>query len=116
MKRTYVKQFFGTSEAVETAVRTFDQVFRMRYNVYGGRREGSYKTADGEYTVVMSYTADWAEGDMLRLFPEYTAKGIERTFYHLTLRRKLPDTADWYFYCDVIKEITDLEAWRSGKC
>jgi hypothetical protein len=116
MERTYVKQFFGTSEAVETAIRTFDQVFRMRYNVYGGRREGSYKTSEGEYTVIMSYTADWMSSpEMAYLFPEYTAKGIERTFDNLALRRKLPDTADWYFYCDVIKEIPDLEAWRKGK-
>lgn len=115
MKRTYVKQFFGTNEAVETAIHLFDRVFRAKYNVYGGRREGSYKTADGEYTVIMSYTADWMDSSMQMLFPEYTAKGIERTFYHLTLRHNLPDTADWYFYCDVIKEVPNLEAWRKGK-
>ena len=114
MKRTYVKQFFGTNDAVETAIRMFDRVFRMRYNVYGGRRESSYKTADGEYTVIMSYTADWMDSPrMTCLFPEYTAKGIERTFYHWT--GKMPDTRDWYFYCDVIKEVPDVEAWRRGE-
>lgn len=111
MRQTYVKQFFGTNEAVETAIRIFDQVFRMRYNVYGGRRESSYKTADGEYTVIMSYTADFS--DWNGLFPEYTAYGIERTFYYWT--RKMPDTNDWYFYCDKIKEVPDVEAWRMGK-
>ena len=35
MKRTYVKAFFGTNEAVETAIRMFDRFFRRRYNVYG---------------------------------------------------------------------------------
>jgi hypothetical protein len=114
MKRTYVKQFFGTNEAVETAIRTFDQVFRERYNVYGGRREGSYRTADGEYTVIMSYTANWMDSArMTYLFPEYTAKGIEKSFNYRT--RNMPDTGDWYFYCDVIKEVPDVEAWRRGE-
>lgn len=114
MKRTYVKQFFGTNEAVETAIRVFDRVFRARYNVHGGHREGSYKTADGEYTVIMSYTANWMDSPrMTYLFPEYSAKGIERTYDHLT--RNLPDTPNWYFYADVIKEIPSLEAWRRGE-
>lgn len=114
MMRTYTKQFFGTNEAVETAIRTFDQTFRERYNVYGGRRESSYKTADGEYTVIMSYTTDWMDPMMQIEFPEYTARGIERTFCHRT--SNLPNTGDWYFYCDVIKEVTDPEAWRKGEC
>lgn len=115
MKRTYVKQFFGTNEAVETAIRVFDKVFRARYNVYGGYREASYKNTDGEYTVIMSYTADWMDSPRMQyLFPEYTIHGIERTFYRMT--SDLPDTADWYFYCDVIKEIPNLEAWRRGEC
>ena len=114
MKRTYLKQFFGTNEAVEAAIRTFDQVFRERYNVYGGRREGSYRTADGEYTVIMSYTADWMDSPrIMSLFPEYTAKGIEKSFNYRT--RNIPDTGDWYFYCDVIKEIPNVEAWRRGE-
>lgn len=114
MKRTYVKQFFGTNEAVETAIRTFDKIFRARYNVYGGKREGSYKTADGEYTVIMSYTANWFDSARMQyLFPEYTAKGIERTFYHVT--RNVPEEGNYYFYCDVIKEVPDVEAWRRGE-
>lgn len=114
MERTYVKQFFGTIEAVETAVKIFDKIFRMRYNVYGGRREASYKTPEGEYTVIMSYTAHWMDSPRMQfLFPEYQARGIERTFDHWTFR--LPDTAEWYFYCDVIKEVPDVEAWRRGE-
>ena len=103
MKRTYVKAFFGTHEAVETAIRMFDRVFRMRYNVYGGRREYSGKDADGNYEVIMSYTADWMDSDRMRyLFPEYTIHGINRTFNHRMNR--MPDTDDWFFWCDVIKE------------
>ena len=103
MKRTYVKVFFGTNEAVETAIRMFDRVFRMRYNVYGGRREYSGKDADGNYEVIMSYTADWMDSDQMRhLFPEYTIHGINRTFNHRMNR--MPDTDDWFFWCDVIKE------------
>lgn len=103
MKRTYVKAFFGTNEAVETAIRMFDRVFRMRYNVYGGRREYSGKDADGNYEVIMSYTADWMDSDRMRyLFPEYTIHGINRTFNHWMER--MPDRDDWFFWCDVIKE------------
>ena len=101
MVRTYVKQFFGTNEAVETAIRTFDKVLRMRYNVYGGRREYSGKNADGNYEVVMSYTADWMDSDrMAYLFPEYTIDGIVRTFHRRMWR--MPDGDDWWE--DVIKE------------
>ena len=115
MRRSYVKQFFGTNEAVETAVRVFDKVFRERYNVYGGHREESYKTADGEYTVIMSYAADWMDSPrMIDLFSEYTAKGIEKSFNYRT--HNLPDTDEWYFYCNTIKEVPNIEAWRQGKC
>lgn len=113
MVRTYVKQFFGTNEAVETAIRTFDKVFRMRYNVYGGRREYSGKNADGNYEVTMSYTADWMDSDrMVYLFPEYTIDGIVRTFHRRMWRTPYGD--DWW--ADVIKEVPDPEAWRKGEC
>lgn len=91
---TYVKAFFGTAEGVEAAIRTFDKVFRMRYNVHGGKREVTYKNHEGEYTVIMSYTADWC--DFGGLFPEYTFYGIERTFYHWMNRHPLNNE----FYCD----------------
>lgn len=114
MKCTYVKQFFGTIDAVEMAVKTFDKVFRARYNVHGGRREASYKTPEGEYTVIMSYTANWMDSPQMKyLFPEYTIKGIEKTFNHLSM--KIPDTENCYFYCDIIKEVPDVEKWRKGE-
>ena len=102
MKRTYVKQFFGTPEAVEAGIRKFDQVLRRMYNVYGGRREASYMTSDGEYTVVMSYTADWT--DYGGLFPSFRIEAINRQFNREADR--LPKPFDTDFYCDVIKERT----------
>ena len=115
MVKSYLKAFQGTPEAVEAAVRVFDKVFRMRYNVYGGRRESSYIDGEGEYVVIMSYTADWMDSPRMQyLFPEYTASGIERAFNYRT--RKMPDRKDWYFYCDAIKEVPSIEAWRRGEC
>ena len=107
MRATYVKQYFGTIEAVETAIKMFDYIFRLRYNVYGGHRDESHKTADGEYEVTMSYTADWfSTPQLLYLFPEFTAQGLEQTFYRWT--SWMQDTDDWYFYTTPIKEVTDI--------
>lgn len=100
MKRTYIKAFFGTNEAVEAGIRKFDQIFRQMYNVYGGRREYSGKDADGNYEVIMSYTADW--DDLDGLFPEYRIESIARRFYLEACR--LPKEYNDNFWCDVIKE------------
>lgn len=106
---TYIKHFFGTPEAVEAAVRTFDQVFRMRYNVYGGHREGTYYTEDGDYNVIMAYTADF--GDMGGLFPEYSALGIDKTFYYWMRRHPLNED----FGSNNLVLVKDLKAWREGR-
>lgn len=88
MVKKYMKQFWGDPEAVEAAIRVMDQVFRRRYNVYGGRREYTGKDPEGNYTVVMSYTADWVDHPyMLQLFPEYPFRSIERSANRLCGRR-----------------------------
>lgn len=103
MRRTYVKVFFGTNEAVEAGIRKFDEVLRRMYNVYGGRREYSGKDADGNYEVIMSYTADWMDSDQMRfLLPEFTIGAINRRFNHEANRLPMPIRDD--FWCDVIKE------------
>lgn len=103
MKRTYVKVFFGTNEAVEAGIRKFDEVLKRMYNVYGGRREYSGKDADGNYEVIMSYTADWMDSDLMRfLFPEYTIGAINRRFNREADRLPMPIRDD--FWCDMIKE------------
>ena len=112
MVKSYINEYFGTPAAVEAAVRMFDKVFRARYNVYGGHREATFQNADGEYVVQMSYTADWTEGEMLRLFPEYSIKSIQKTFWEKMHRSPLDfEFSDWG-----VREIPSLEAWRSGKC
>lgn len=100
MMRTYIKTFFGTNDAVEAGIRKFDQIFRRKYNVFGGRREYSGKDADGNYEVIMSYTADWS--DMNGLFPEFLIESINRSFNYEACR--LPREYNDNFWCDVIKE------------
>ena len=91
---TYSKQFFGTNEAVEAAIRKFDQVLRRMYNVYGGKRVFSGKTADGEYTVTMTYTANWITAEHL---PEFWVESIDRRFNAEANRLPEPyDMDHWY--------------------
>ena len=85
MVRTYVKTFFGDPRAVEQAVKKFDQIFRQWYNVYGGQRQDSGVDSDGNYEVVMYYTADW--GTFNGLMPEYSMAGLEHAFDRATNRR-----------------------------
>ena len=96
MIRKYYKAYYGSHEAVEAGIRKFDQIFRRMYNVYGGKREYSGKDADGNYEVVMSYTANWVEVSFL---PEFTIEAINHRFNHEADRLANQD-----FWCDVIKE------------
>lgn len=100
MKKTYYKTYFGTNEAVEAGIRKFDQVLRRMYNVYGGHREYSYKNADGEYQVTMSYTANW--NGLSNMFPEFRIQSINKRFAIEAAR--LPKEIEENFYCDVLKD------------
>lgn len=103
MRRTYIKTFIGTHDAVEAGIRKFDEVLKRMYNVYGGRRECSRKDADGNYEVIMSYTANWMDSDRMRfLCPEYTIEAINRRFNREADRLPIPIRDD--FWCDMIKE------------
>ena len=100
MKETYYKAFFGTPEAVEAAVRKFDQVLRRMYNVYGGHREYSGKNAEGDYEVVMSYTANW--NNLSNIFPEFRFQSINKRFAVEAAR--LPKEIEENFWCDLLQD------------
>ena len=55
--------FCGTDAEVEAMVRMADKIFRKLWNVYGGKREASWHE-NGEYKVVMSYTAVFTRYDV----------------------------------------------------
>lgn len=55
---SYKVMFNGTNEDVEQMIRIMDKLFRRWYNVYGGKREKSWRDNKG-YHVIMRYTAGW---------------------------------------------------------
>lgn len=99
--KTYAKQYFGDHEAVELAIRIYDRIFRKTYNVYGGKRALSEKDSDGNYHVIMLYSADWNDFD--GLLPEGSPKGIDKRFNHKM--SDIPENVDELVWWDVIKEI-----------
>lgn len=58
---TYSVKFYGSSDAINTATRIVDHIFRQCYNVYGGKRVDSKNTY-----CHMTYTAQWLDSGLCR--------------------------------------------------
>ena len=56
---SYKVTFNGSNEDVEQMIKIMDKLFRRWYNVYGGKRESSWRDSNG-YHVVVIFTADWS--------------------------------------------------------
>lgn len=93
MKKTFIVSVQGTSETAERAVKLLDRAFRLRYNVYGVRRERSaYDAVVDTLTIDVLLTADWTDSPRMQyLFPEYQPQGIIRTWYWLMNREHALD-------------------------
>ena len=59
--KTYSIHFYGSNDAINTATRIVDHIFRQCYNVYGGRRVYS---KNGHCH--MTYTAQWLDSGICR--------------------------------------------------
>lgn len=57
--KSYKVIFHGAPEVVNAMTRQFDKVFRMYYNVYGGKLVDSFRGVEGEQVMVMEYAAYW---------------------------------------------------------
>ena len=82
MIKAYIVTIIDKPEQAEKAAYLLDKVFRGRYNVYGAKRiKSAYNRKTGELSITVALVANWYDSPrMIDLFPEYTPKGIFRTW------------------------------------